>query len=372
MRFNQVIYMTLFIAFVDSVGGCVSSRAMSLDALPSARGQEEIKAAQNHSYAQSLVKIPLLLPLGMGELNADSYIPKIRPENKTLVIIVPGAGKVSRKGEANDDGIKSYEKPFLVAEEWAKALAEKGFSVLSYDKRSCKANINPLCITNEQRDLDEEGITALVKDLDQVYSYALAHLSDPNTRIVLMSTTQGAQIISLAECSKKASGIVLISPIVEDLETMWVLGLQRTLNQAPENDKTQWRNKKESMQGFFTSLKRGDFPPTANVHGASVKFWLSWVDTSKTTLASLINLNKPILLIFSDQDNFARKDMINNLQNQTKANKSIAIKTYGLTDRNFISKSGILNKTVNDVALFITELNNTLKLNEKTPPLVRP
>lgn len=366
MRLNQAIYITLFVTLVDSAA-CISSKAMNMRVLPPSISDAPTNIKEtiqpiNHSFTTSVVKIPLRLPSGTGELNADFYKPKVRPEKTTLLIIVPGGGRTSRKGEVLDDGIKSYEMPLMPSEDWAKALAQKGFFVLSYDKRSCKSAINPLCANNEQRDLDEEGIGGFAKDLDQVYTYAVSAFHKPDMRVVLLSSTQGAQVLALAECAKTADGIVLLSPIVENLENMWIAGLDHTYHHAPASEKNQWLNRKESMQAFFNSLKKGDFPETATVRGASVKFWLSWMDASKNTLAALKDLNRPVLLVFSEQDNFTNKEMIKTLQNQAKRNKTMSIKTYGNTDRNFTSKQGVPLAALNDITNFIESMPINIKL----------
>ncbi|MCA9507993.1 MAG: hypothetical protein KC505_06190 [Myxococcales bacterium] len=312
------------------------------------------------------VSIPLDLPEGSGLLNADVYRPEKKSLPKTLVIIVPGSGNISRRGETAGDGIDSYEEPVELSSSWAHALVEQGYFVLSYDKRTCTKAISTLCQNNPQKDIEEQGITALARDLDQVYEYAKSKLTlnDKNVRIVLLTSTQGAQVISLSKSAQDASGIVLLSPIVGSLEEMWVTGLNRAFEESKDfHRKNRLGNQKESMKEFFSSFKAGRFPDGANIRGASVQFWRSWIGASPKTIPLLLVNKRPMLALFSNKDVFSSQEMLGNLKKSSAAHPEFLIKNISKFDRNFIEDNMIAQTAVDEVVTFIQKLPTVRLLN---------
>lgn len=359
MRKVQAIYMALFMVLVDCMSACVSSKIF-VEA-PAPKSLPTIKEAKQKRefHRQIEATIPLELPSGTAELNADIFRPGQKSKPKTLVIIVPGSGNVSRRGEVSGTGIDTYEAPLEMSLHWAKALADKGFFVLSYDKRSCGSRQNPLCHNNDQRDIDQDGLMALARDLDQAYLFSVGKLraDEDGARIVLLSTTQGAQAVTMSTCAKKVSGIILFSPIIGELDAMWVGGLGRAADLASSiTKKNRLLNQKESMAGFFASLKRGDFPENGNIRGASVKFWQSWMEASKNTLPRLVENGRPALLLFSGQDTFSSPSLIADLQKRAKNPGHIRVKSILDSDRNFVGADGVTDAILNDVVAFIEGL----------------
>lgn len=365
MKMNP-IYMTLLIAVVDSISGCVSVKTnqepispwvinSTKESLPNV-----VAKPKKRFHRQESEQIPVeISSFGVGMLNADIYYPHDESSTKTLVIIVPGSGNVSRHGEVSGDGIKSYKQTLSMSHEWAKVLADRGYYVLTYDKRTCNHKINQLCLNNDQRDIDLEGIKALAVDLDQVYAFALDRLriDTHHDRVLLMSTTQGAQVLTLSSCAKDAHGILLFSPIIGDLESMWVNGLGRASERARTvYEKNDLLNKKESMSAFFKTLKSGNFAESANIRGATFKFWQSWIESANQTLISLKKNNRPTLLLVSKQDSFISPSLMEELNNETHRSSFVKVKYYTDIDRNFVTEEGCPNRVIKDVIDFIVGL----------------
>ncbi len=344
MRLFQAKYIAFLAALVDCFGGCVSTTAAS----ESAATYQKSDAPKNKPVFHKLVETEITV--ANGEVNAEIFRPLKQAEPKTVVIMVPGAGNVSRKGEVSGDGINTYEQSIAANEMWAAALAERGYFVLSYDKRTCTKSINQICRTNDQNDVERDGIYALVRDLDASCQFVRRKLGGETTRIILMSSTQGAQTIALADCLNNVQGVVLISPIINDLETMWLKGLAHAAKEAGPQ-RMRLLNQKESMAAFFKSLKAGQFPETSNVRGASVKFWQSWIDASKQTLANLRKASSPSLLLFSQKDSFSSEEIIAPLIKQ-KSNK-IFVKTIKDADRNMVTKDEVPKEALQEVIAFI-------------------
>lgn len=306
------------------------------------------------------VRIPLLLPDGPGELNADVYRPHKKSQPTTLVIIVPGSGNVSRRGETAGDGVDAYDTAINLSVLWAQSLVEHGYFVLSYDKRTCIKKLNSYCLNNSQKDIETLGIGALANDLDQVYRYSKAKLDlgESETRLILLSSTQGAQVVSSSQSLRLASGVVLFSPILGRLDEMWVGGLSRAAEQRHNfAGKNRLINQAESTRDFFSSLKANKFPEQAVIRGASVQFWQSWMKASLETVDRLSRSNRPVLTIFSAKDSFSSAAKISN-------NQAISKKITQQADRNMVDKGQADPQVINDVISFIDSCSKTMPLSK--------
>lgn len=357
MRRDYAVYMTLLVALVDCMLGCVSPKFLQEASMP--RKVSESVAKDPPKIDKLTTVIPLKFSDGDGEVYADVYRPFKKTVPKTLVIIVPGSGNISREGEVSGDGVKTYASTIKMSEEWAKALATYGYFTLTYDKRSCTSASTSICHDNDQTELEQLGIIGLANDLDQVYRFAISKFSDDlkEARIVFLSFTQGAQVISLSTSMSKISGVVVLSPLMDDLESMWTTGLENAaLSTTNASVKHQLLNRKETMAAFFNSLKRGEFPDEAHVHGASVKFWLSWIAASKQTLDRFKSLDRESLLLISKADHFTSETSLKKLVDQAKNTRNLKVKTYTGIDRNFVTDKGVPSPALSDVTAFIDGL----------------
>lgn len=354
MWFKPILYMAFIVVLVDCLG-CVSKTKFSSIMLDSPVSNKQPK----HEFHQQIETVIPLSEEPKAELRAAIFRPIKELLPKTLVIIVPGSGNVSRLGEVAGDGIKNYSDGLNMNLAWASSLADQGLFVLSYDKRTCTTRMNAICKTNDQKIVDELGIEALAKDLDLVFTYAKKKLEQKHKelRIVLMSTTQGAQTIAKSGISSNVSGIVLLSPIVSDLDTMWVNGLAHAAEHAQnESAKNRLLSQKESMKGFFLSLKRGDFPATSVIKGASIQFWQSWLNASHTTVDDLEKSQREILMLFSKHDHFSPDNEVRMLARELKRSPRIKITMISEGDRNFVSPLGASKEAVQEVVSFLKQL----------------
>lgn len=375
------IFSLCFLSFIilvlpscTSISPTIAMRPSPRENLPQELEQNSEKVEEEEAQPKTkktfVKKIDVEIPLTIGEesgfVNASVYRPSIKQSPKTLVIIVPGSGNISREGEIIGDGIESYENNLLLSELWAQALSSQGYFVLSYDKRTCTKAINKLCQTNPQSDIEQEGIVALARDLDQVFNFAqekFVKKSDEN-RVIFLSSTQGAQVLALAKSAKDVDAMVLLSPIFGGLEEMWVgglgLALERTHNQAK---KTQLANQKESMSGFFTSFKAGHFPDHAHIKGASVQFWRSWLKASQETTDSIIKSETPSLFLVSQKDVFAEAGLSLAIKQKIQKAEHIQMSFISDSDRNFIINGELDPKALESVRSFFENLPKKSKTN---------
>jgi hypothetical protein len=239
------------------------------------------------------------------------------------ILIVPGAGDVSRRGLRPGDGVNNYRAPVAVSAGWAKALAARGAWVLSYDKRTCGPNDEALCSKNPQEDLDAEGPAALAKDVDAACAL-LRQEAGFDGRLVLLAHGQAAQVALSSNCAREANAIVLAAPIPRAVDEVIVAGLkERTasterLAKAEKaaarraslvDQAAQLRNLAGTREAEFASMKAGRFAPTARVAGATLAFWKGWIDvTSKTPALAEATPAKKIVVLGGKDLQYAAGD----------------------------------------------------------------
>lgn len=280
------------------------------------------------------------------QINAEVFRPSSAITPKQIVVIVPGSGNVSRFGEVNNDGLSTYDEPIKQSLLWAQALVDKGLFVVAYDKRTCQKEHNEICRTTSQKLINDSGIEVLSKDLDSVCRMINTKLSKTDYDITLLSFSQGAQTIALSQCLHKAKKIVLVSPIMKDLESSWVDGLNAaSVDNRWEYKKNQLINEAQSTKAFFTSLKKGDFPPSASIRGASVAFWQSWMKAANQTIDLYKKSQNHFLILTANNDPFLNYSV-----------KNIANFTFSAindVDRNMIKSKELSQDAFNKVYNFI-------------------
>jgi alpha-beta hydrolase superfamily lysophospholipase len=232
------------------------------------------------------------------------------------IVIVPGAGDISRHGVRPGDGVTTYAKPIAVYTKLAEGLAARGALVLTYDKRTCGPNDDPLCSKNPQDDVDAEGPAALAKDVDAACALLRAE-SGFDGRLVLFAHGQAAQVALASSCAKSASVVVLAAPIPRGVDEVIVAGLRERMQaaeraakaeadpqkkQALVDEAGQLRNLAGTREAEFASMKAGRFAPTARVSGATLAFWKGWIESTSKTASLAEALPAAKLVVLGSED----------------------------------------------------------------------
>jgi alpha-beta hydrolase superfamily lysophospholipase len=241
------------------------------------------------------------------------------------ILMVPGGGDISRRGTRPGDGVSVYGKPADVHVAWAEALARRGALVLTWDKRSCGPNDDPLCTKNPQDDLDAAGPVALAKDVDAACALVRGE-SAFDGRIVLFAHGQAGQVALSASCAREAAALVLLAPIPRGVDEVIVAGIK---DRARDVDKEaaaakdpatqealrekagQLRSLAGTREAEFASMKAGRFAPTARVGGATLAFWKGWIELTGKT-AALVDAGpaKKIVVLGELDHQYGSKDRV--------------------------------------------------------------
>lgn len=231
-------------------------------------------------------------------------------------LLVPGAGDVSRRGLRRGDGVTAYGSPVAVTSAWQELLGASGASSLAWDKRTCGPNDDADCAKNPQADLDERGPVALAADVDAACAVART-LPGFDGRLVLLAHGQGAQVALSSACAREAAAVVLINPVPREIDAVLVDALltRHTQKQAeakaaktPEektrltDEAVALRNLAATRQAGFASMRSGKFSREARVDGATIAFWLGWMELTGKTRDLMTPLKDKTLVVIGNAD----------------------------------------------------------------------
>jgi hypothetical protein len=251
-------------------------------------------------------------------LKASVALPVVGSDAVTgpVIVIVPGASDVSRKGMRRGDGVTTYAAPIAVTTSWQQAFGERGALSLAWDKRTCGPNDDPGCNKNPQADVDEKGPGALAADVDAACALART-LPGSDGRIVLFAHGQATQVALSSTCAADAAAVVLLNPIPREIDAVLVDALNARQEKlfadakaaASPEEKTRLqdqavalRNLAATRQAGFASMTSGKFARDARVDGATIGFWLGWIELTKKTTSLMKPLKDKTIVVVSAGD----------------------------------------------------------------------
>lgn len=238
------------------------------------------------------------------------------------VVVVPGGGDVAKDGTRKGDGVVVYAAPVDTGVVWSESLARRGAVVLTYDKRTCGPNDTAGCHKNPQKDLDDKGPVALARDVDAACAL-LKSQPGFDGRLILWAHGQAAQVALSSSCADEAAAIVLLSPVPRAIDAVLVDALADRQKQASEKSKSASGDEKGALSAEsgrlrdlvgtttaeFAAMKGGKFAKDALVRGATIAFWLGWIDlTTKTPELLERHKDKVVVVVGRGDTQLSGKD----------------------------------------------------------------
>jgi pimeloyl-ACP methyl ester carboxylesterase len=251
---------------------------------------------------------------------------------KTTVILVPGSGNQNVVGLQSGNGFKPYSSPIEIGTLWQEKLARSGYDVLAYDKRTSSS-----------------GPKALAEDVDAACE-AVQKRFGSRRPIILWSSEQGTQVVLNSKCVQSASALVLISPIPDSLDRVWISGLKEG----------GFRDRALSLSATFDSIRKDLFEPDAKIMGASLTFWKNWLNLAEKTPDQLVALKTPTLFVVGQEDVWLGSYGRSVLERVVKSNKKHKILVVAKADRNLLQKETLSQASMETI---VGALKSLGKLN---------
>ncbi len=242
--------------------------------------------------------VPLAFDRGLWHLEGTLSLPaRAEGERVPAVVIVHGSGPMSRDGVMRGQIGLGFGFDLPVYRRLAARLTEHGYAVYRYDKRTCGPNNVATCVKNPQDDVDQAGPVALARDVDAACA-VLKTQPGFDGRIVLFAHGQAGQVALSSTCAQEAAGVVLFSPIPRAVDLVLVDALRDRQARAEKaasatkdpagkqillQQATSLKGVAASKEASFASMRAGKFEKNARVEGATVAFWLGWIELTKKT-----------------------------------------------------------------------------------------
>lgn len=244
------------------------------------------------------------------------------------IVLVGSSGPLSRDGAMKGDLSGDFKEPVLVLRDVAEGLAQRGYAVLTYDKRTCTSAVNPSCSYTP-----EQGSRATWEDLvGDVLAGASFLSGQPDVDdgdIILVGHGQGATVaLEAASQDVNITDLVLLAGTFRPVDQMLVDQVRWQIDNTKMNAREKKEAEKElsTIQSMMLAIKEEQLPDEERFMNATAKFWRSYIEATRKTGLTMKRLDNPVFYLRGDADNNAntreetgfKRSMINRPNSEAK------------------------------------------------------
>jgi dienelactone hydrolase len=356
-----VFFVALLVAAL--VGGCATvaqePAAEQADVLEEAsrecdcekqEAKQEVAAedVQAPSEPQAIVSEEISFVSKGVELAGVVDRPMDVSEPLAAVVMLHDSGPMDRRGLfAGSLGLElPVEVP--VYEELAENLAQNGYVVLRFDKRTCVEGGPPWCSYPREyiEDHREDLVSALLADAKAAVDHVRKRDDVDSTQVYLLGHGQGAELALALAKDVDAKGMVLLAPspypldevVLHQTEISRVHLEKRRKAEGNTTMGTLLQEQLDALEVSQTKQKqafeklRADELDQDDVLGAPKKTWAGLFELHDRAMAGLKNSTVPVLAVFGDQDLDLPSDSAEAFQTKLgRSPKSEVMNLEGLT-----------------------------------------
>ncbi|MFP4148987.1 MAG: alpha/beta hydrolase [Nitriliruptoraceae bacterium] len=245
----------------------------------------------------------LVIPAGDLDLAATLHLPAAEPPFPGLAL-VHGSGPLPRQGPVVGQLGLTFPSAIPIYEELAVALAERGYAVLVWDKRTC----GPFnrCGDNEYPEPDEDLTVDAFRADAAAALEVLADLEEI-TDVVVLGHSQGGTLAAQLAVEHEAvdAAVLLTTPAVTidrvlDAQADKLAELGATAGQ-PGASVDEPVAELRAIAAEVTAIGDGAVGGE-DVGGASRRFWASWMDAGQDASDRLPDAEVPVLVLGGGAD----------------------------------------------------------------------
>jgi hypothetical protein len=240
-------------------------------------------------------------PSGDLQLEGDLHLPA-SPGPHPAVVLIHGSGPISRHAALPGQLAMQFGFSIPVFDELARALADAGWVVLTYDKRSCgmfngcAENSYPLpddSLTTDTFAADAQAGVEYLRTRDEVNPEA----------VTVAGHSQGSTFVPglLRDDPRLRAGIMLAAPFdsIDQVLADQAAFVAEIL--GPGAADTPAVTQANDLAAQVAAL-RADPAATDAVGGASAAFWRSWMDVGDAAPTVIAEVTQPVFLLFGGND----------------------------------------------------------------------
>ncbi len=234
------------------------------------------------------------------------------------VVVLHDSGPMDRNGLSR--GALGLELPVEVAvyQELAENLAQNGYVVIRFDKRTCVEGGPPWCKYPREyiKDHREKLASVLMADARAAVDLLRKRKDVDPTRVFLLGHGQGAEIALALSPDVESRGLVLLAPSPYPVDDVILHQTSASLTHLEKRRKAEGNTTmgtllqqqldaleathKEQKQAF--EKLRADELDEDDVLGAPKTTWSSLFELHDRAMASLKNSQTPVLALFGEHD----------------------------------------------------------------------
>ncbi len=250
--------------------------------------------------------VPLAFDRGLWRLEGTLTLPaREEGERVPAVVIVHGSGPMSRDGVMRGQIGLGFGFDIPVYERLAAALADRGYAVYRYDKRTCGAFND--CADSGFTSIPyallevEFATTEYVLDAETALDAVIRHPAIDPDRTFFVGHSEGGELVPLllSERPRVRAGVMLAPPF----HTMTVVLEQQServrwafsMAGQPERAETEARQLLAAAQAL-RHIERGTHLG-APILGQPPGLWESWIELAKRAPDLARSLDRPLLVI---------------------------------------------------------------------------
>ncbi|WP_170319551.1 alpha/beta hydrolase family protein [Polyangium spumosum] len=255
--------------------------------------------------------VPLAFDRGLWRLEGTLTLPaREEGERVPAVVIVHGSGPMSRDGVMRGQIGLGFGFEIPVYQRLAEALADRGYAVYRYDKRTC-GQFNA-CADTGFTSLPyallevEFATTEYVRDAEAALDAVAARPEIDRERLFFAGHSEGGELVPvlLSDRPEVRAGIMLAPPF----HTMAVVLEQQservrwsfTMAGQPERAEAEARELHAAAQAL-RHIERGTHLG-APILGQPPGLWESWIDLARQAPEIAENLDRPLLVLGGSYD----------------------------------------------------------------------
>lgn len=241
-----------------------------------------------------------------------------RPE--AGILIIPGSGLIDRDGVPRP----APKRPAMYRQ-WGESLAQAGYLVLRYDKRTVT---HPVDYTS----FDEEAQIA-----DALAALAFLRTQAGIRRVYLVGHSEGGNLATvMASRSPGIAGLAVVNSAQFPIDEL----LLAQLKALPSVSKSDY----DAVERHLATIKAGSFPKGGLLLGASGAYWTQWIDYSQRSPVTLAELAIPVLLVQSLEDESLPGETLarnlDRLRAVTKTNRNAQLRELSGLDHSTLNRGG--------------------------------
>lgn len=247
--------------------------------------------------------IDVPIPADGIELDGSLHLPATGPPFDA-VVIVHGSGPLSRRGEVPGQLGLTFPRPVPVYEQLAVGLQQRGFAVLTWDKRTC-GRAHGCADRDHPHPATDVTVDSLRDDAEAAVD-ALAANPDVGSLAVLGHSQGGTLAIEIAATHDEVDAVVLAGTTPQPLDGL-LAGQARKLEELTEAVGQRGSaadaavaEVRDLAEQVATLAAGGETPEV--VGGAPVAYWRSWAAAARRAPELAGDLEVPVLALGGGQD----------------------------------------------------------------------